>query len=173
VKRPVEILKSGEGPQETVPLAAEMIFKKMDSKDITLVVKVSALSFLVSDLVELGNAAGAFNASEKEVPMILQNSIQRYFEYGVKAGTIDPIELQKESATMMTPEQKQRGMGLAQEGGVPMEATGQQAIVKSQQDAMAPLQAENEKLKGMLAQAQAMSQQQAQVPTQPQTQGGV
>jgi len=158
----LEILKSEEGPESSVPMAAEMIFKKLDDAEIPLAVRTSAFTVLVTDLVELGNAAGAFQVPEEGVSAILQSSLQRYIEYGVKAGIIDPIELQKQAETLMTPEQKERGGGLAQANGVPMEPTEQQAIVRSQQDATAPLKAENEKLKGLLAQAQQVGQVQGQ-----------
>ena len=78
--------------------------------------------FLIGDLIEIGNAAGFFQLeTEEQIAPILQDTMQRYIEDGLKKGTIDPIELQQKTEGLMTPEQQGMGMKAAGATGLPME----------------------------------------------------
>jgi len=86
--------------------------------------------FAVSELVEIGNAGGFFEKpiGEQDVQPILQATIQRSIEEGVRGKYIDPVELQSKMEGLLSPEQKQMGMQAAQRSGVPGEAGMGQAM---------------------------------------------
>jgi len=132
----MELLSAGP-PQISVPNAAltinqeaEMIMEKKGIK-ISQASKLAGSVFLVSDLIELGNASGVFGqetVDEQEAQLIYQDTLQDYIQRGLKDKTIDPMELQQQVEPLMTQEQKAVGMKFAQGTGVPMKPTSQQVI---------------------------------------------
>lgn len=120
----MEMLKGGE-PQTTIPATALLVNGMMESSignPPSLDVLVAAGSFLVGDLIEIGNAAGIFQLeTEEQIGPILQETMQKYIEDGLEKGTIDPIELQEKTEGLMSAEQQGMGMRDAGANEVPME----------------------------------------------------
>lgn len=173
----LEQLKTGP-PETSIPTTMMMVVSLFEqgasskNKTIPQDVKVASYVTLVLDLIELSNAAGLSKINledQNAVSIILENSLKKYIEKGLKDGTIDPIALQKQIEPLMSPEQKAVGQSAAQKTGIPMEPTAGMAQQKILGDAKKPLEEENAKLKGLLAQAQ----QQGQVQPQAQQQGNV
>ena len=165
----VESLKSAS-PEKSIPNTAIVLNEQMEKqvsskgKPPTLATKINANLFLVSELVEMGNAAGIFVMNQEEMVGVFQATLQQYIHKGIKEKTIDPMELQDAMEGLMTPEQKQQGLQAAQEIGVPQEAGVGQAMEKYAGD---KLHKQEQKHKGML---QKMQQQQQQGQPQPQAQ---
>lgn len=123
----LEMLKSGD-PQEVVPQAALTINNQMEEatrkkgKPPSLDTLGAAATFIVGDLLEIGNAAGIFQIeSKEEVAPILRKTMQSYIEKGIHDGTIDPIELQKKVEPMMDDEHRALGLKAASMSGIPLE----------------------------------------------------
>jgi hypothetical protein len=112
---------------------------------------------LVADLMELGNAGGFFNVSMEDyntVSIIMEKSLQAFMEAGMKDGSIDPIALQKQVEPLMSQTQRTIGAQGAKQSGVPPEPTEEMAQQKIIGDNVKPLEEENARLKGLLAQVQ-------------------
>ena len=151
----VQIIGSGGPPEQTIPQAATLVFDKVDRKEIPNEVRAMVFSNLVVDLIEIGTLSGAIQEpTQEQVPGILQASLQEYIIHGVKKGILDPVQLQKDVEKIMSPEQVEAGHMMAQRNNVPVEPTAGQALAKAHDDEIRPVQQENEKLKGLLAQTQ-------------------
>lgn len=129
-----EMLKAGD-PQETIPEVAMLVNDQMEQaatkggKKPSLDTLVAASQFLVGDLIEIGNASGAFKLeSEDEVAMVLQNTMQKYIEKGLADGSLDPIELQKKTEPLMSEEHRNAGLRGAEASGVPTEPSQMTAM---------------------------------------------
>jgi hypothetical protein len=76
--------------------------------------------YLVSDLIEVGNAGGYFKVDQEEqVRDITQATFQNYIERGLKDGSIDPIELQSSVEPLLNEQQKTMGSQFGGEHKVP------------------------------------------------------
>lgn len=121
----VGMLEAGD-PQVTVPETALQVNSMMEQsvkKKPSLDVLVNAGAFLVSDLIEIGNAAGIFEITEPEqIEPILKSTMQTYIEKGLADGSIDPVELQNMAEPMMDEEHRAAGLEGAEMFGVPTEA---------------------------------------------------
>jgi hypothetical protein len=122
-----EMLQSGP-PEKVIPETALMINKLMEDearkggKPPSLELLFQAGILVVSDLLEIGNLLGAFEiVDEQEVTAILQATMQKYIEKGLKEGTIDPIELQQKAEAMLAPEDREGGIAMAEREGIPVE----------------------------------------------------
>lgn len=120
-----EMLQSGD-PAQTIPEIALMVNQQMEteiskkSAPPSLETLLQAGVYLVSDLIEIGNAGGFFDIrDEQQVQPILQNTLQTYIERGLKNGTVDPIELQAKVEPLMSEESRNIAMQAAQKGGLP------------------------------------------------------
>ena len=157
-----EQLKSGP-PEQSIPLTSMMIiklFKQASTKAnqrIPQDVMLASFVVLVADLMELGNAGGFFNVSMEDyntVSIIMEKSLQAFMEAGMKDGSIDPIALQRQIEPLMSQTQRQIGAQGAKQSGVPPEPTEEMAQQKIIGDNVKPLEEENARLKGLLAQVQ-------------------
>jgi hypothetical protein len=162
----MELLQSGD-PIQAVPATANMIYQQLEGMSKKAVevdneVKLTAMSVLVSDLLDLGTSAGVFQISEEQVGPILEASIQQYIQRGIEEGTIDPVELQAQVEQLMPPEQRQKGLELAGKTGVPQAATREMAMDRIITQEREPLMQENAKLKSLLQQGQMQGQGQGQ-----------
>ena len=122
--------------------------------------------YLVTDLIELGNASGVFEVSPEQAPELLQSSLQKQVEKGVREGTIDPVELQSMVEPLLNDQEKQAGQDIGQRAGVPEGPTTGMAMDKYANDKLAAQEKTNTK-KMELMKAQGALQR----PTPPQ-QGG-
>lgn len=172
-------LQSGP-PEQSIPATAMMImsqFKQAATRNNQKVpqdVMLASYVILLTDLIELGVTGGIFQIDMEDyntISIIMENSLKAFLEAGMKDGSIDPVALQKQVEPLLSETQKQIGMKGAEKSGVPMEPTEEMAQQKILGDAKKPLEEENAKLKGLLAQVQ--QQQQGNVPQpQAQQQGG-
>lgn len=141
----VQMLKSGGDPETLVPQIALLINDQMETavkqkgQKPSLEVLLGAAQFLVGDLIEMGNAMGIFQIeTEEQIGPILQNTMQKYIEKGLKDGSVDPIELQQKVEPMMPEDMRQKALGIAEAEGIPsapnqltaMEAYAQKRMAK-------------------------------------------
>jgi hypothetical protein len=123
----VKMLSAGE-PQDTIPKTALMLHDMLEKKvrergkPPSLDTLFVAGTYLVSDLIEIGNAAGVFDLqTEEETQPIVQSVFQKYIQKGLKDGTIDPVELQTKVEGLLSPEDKVGGLQIAKQVGLPPE----------------------------------------------------
>jgi hypothetical protein len=155
----VELLKAAP-PEQSVPQAAleanglvENIMSKKGKKPKDEV-KMAGMIYLTADLVELGNAANAWEqpVPEDQVVPLFQNTLQKYIHKGLKDGSIDPIELQAQTEPLLNEKQMSIGAQSASALGLPASPTAEMGIDAYAQKKRAPLEKENAKLKSLLAQ---------------------
>lgn len=122
-----EMLKGGE-PQKTIPATALAVNSMMEGalkqrgSPPSLDVVLAGGQFIISDLIEIGNASGIFNiTTEEQIGPILQDTMQQYIEKGLDEGTIDPVELQQKAEPLMNQNDFDQGMQLAGQADIPME----------------------------------------------------
>lgn len=134
-KQTMEMLKSGP-PEIAVPQTAITINRQaeemMQQKGIDLSndVKLNGALFLVNDLIILGNSGAEWDdpVDKDEATAILQDTMQDYIKTGLANGTIDPIQLQKDTEPLLNDEQKKLGLEIAQQEGIPNDITQQQVV---------------------------------------------
>lgn len=164
----MEMLKAFPTGEESVPEAAfnmiTTVEKRASGTTIPNDVKVAAMSYIIPDLLLLGNVAKIWEhpVPEESIKDVMQAAFQKYIEKGLKDKTLDPMQLQKEAESLMTPEQKRLALSYG-EGAVPEQPTATMAAnryreegVEQERAKFAKLQEENAQLK----QAMAASQQQ-------------
>ena len=159
----VQMLKESP-PEESIPAVALTLNDNFESqlksqgKQPKLETLLIAGTYLVADLVEIGNAAQAFEVTEDQVPMLLQSTMQKYIERGLKDGSIDPVELQAAVEPLMGEEHKAAGIMMAEDNGLPMEANqrtameayGRQREMAANNRNAAKMAQEQQKQKGMM-----------------------
>jgi len=149
----VELLSVGK-PEQSIPKAANLIFtmvEKGPTNKIPSDIKLIAATSLVIELVAVGNAAGIFNIANEAIGPILKETYQQYVHEGLKNGTIDPISLQTSIAPLLSQQQKDDGLQSASNSGLPSEPTDVMAQRQITEKTVKPIQEENTKLKGLLA----------------------
>jgi len=128
----LDMLKSGD-PNQTVPatalqvnsMAENMVAQSTGSPPTTNALLGGSI-YLVSDLIETGNASGIFSITDEgQVTQIFQDTLQQYIHQGIKNGTIDPVELQQSVEPLLSNEQRQVGMQIGQQAGVAPKPTQQ------------------------------------------------
>jgi len=121
-----EMLKSGQ-PEKTIPATALQINEQMEGAfknkghKPSMTTLVASAQFLVTDLIEIGNAGGFFQINPEDANVIgpiLTNTMQPYIEKGLADGSIDPVELQALIEPMMSDEAKSEGLRVAGEQGM-------------------------------------------------------
>lgn len=119
----VGMLNSYKQPELAVPEVSQMVMAQADQimgKRAPNEFKLGLSCFVISDLIQLGNAAKIWPAvSEEEAKNIYQDTIQDAIHKGLKDKTIDPVELQQSAEPLMTPQQQEIGAAHAIKGGVP------------------------------------------------------
>jgi hypothetical protein len=93
-------------------------------------VQMVASAYLIDDLIQLGEAAGAFQTQDGDLDHIMEDTYQMYIERGLKDKSIDPIQLQLEAEKAMSPEQMAGGLA-AGHGEVPRKPS-QEAMINQQ-----------------------------------------
>lgn len=134
----MDMLKAGP-PEVAVPQAALQINSNaerlMQQKGLRLTseVKLAGATFLVGDLIELGNAGRIWEnpVDEEESKMIFQDTLQDYIQTGLEDGSIDPIQLQQDTEPLLNDQQRQVGSQIAQQEGVPMEVNQNQMMAST------------------------------------------
>lgn len=123
----IKILKSSPDPLITVPTAAMTVNDnarralKQSGVEVKEDVQIIASQFLISDLIELGTASGAFEKpDEGDIKAIVEDTYSQYVERGLKDRSIDPIQLQLEAEKFMDQDQLTAGLTMGQ-GNVPQQ----------------------------------------------------
>lgn len=159
----MQTLKSQQNPAKAVSATANMLFKRVDAQTqkrrtkIPNDVKIAAAQYVVVDLVNLGNASGAWEQPipESEVPGIFQKVVQDYLHQAIRNKTIDTTELQRDIESLMTDDQKATGVKLGQSSGVdiPPGPTPTMAVDRQVEQAVGKEQAKTQQAR---AQAEAL-----------------
>ncbi len=175
----VEMLK-GAPPEKSIPQVVLQVngmvedsARRGDGENPSLGVLLNSNMLLIKELLDVGEAGGFFQLEGEQVKQVLQSTMQRYIENGLKNKTIDPVELQREVEPLMDETQSAEGMAAGQATGVP-----QQAGVEAAMETHATSAVERER--GMVAtgaagkanQAQGQQQQGAMQQAQAQPQQG-
>lgn len=102
-----------------------MLSKRGDNPSLNI--KLNGGIFTFNELNDIGNEAGLWQLSQEEAfSQYFEATAKRYIEKGLKEGTIDPVELQKEVEPLMNEEQRAEGEFIRKESGIP-EVPGEDA----------------------------------------------
>lgn len=156
----LKLLGSQPDPMKAVPITTNALFKRVETQakkkgaKFTDDVKLAAAQYMVTDLADLGNRAGLWDrqVTEEDMGPILQETMQMYIQAGLKDGSIDPIQLQRDVEKLMTPEQKATAMELGG-GRVPQ---GPTPAMAAQQYADKAVSKERQKTQAAQSQAEAL-----------------
>ena len=158
-----ESIKSGP-PEKSVPNTAMVLNSQME-RQVTekgsppaLSTKINANLFLVSELVEMGNAGGLWALDKEQMTPIFQETLKQYIHKGIKEKTIDPIELQGAMEGLLTEEQKQQGLQAAQARGIPAEPGVSHAMEKYASDKLHKQESKHQSVLRKMQQQQAQGQ---------------
>lgn len=124
-----EMLKAGP-PEQTIPRITmevndmmQQTIARKGGQSADLETTFLGGAYVVSDLIEIGNAGGFFEVSdEDQVKEILQTTIQTYVERGLKDGSIDPVELQAITEPLLQDSDREEGIAYAKKEGLSMQA---------------------------------------------------
>ena len=124
-----EMLKAGP-PEQTIPRITmevndmmQQTIARKGGQPADLETTFLGGAYVVSDLIEIGNAGGFFEVSdEDQVKEILQTTIQTYVERGLKDGSIDPVELQAITEPLLQDSDREEGIAYAKKEGLSMQA---------------------------------------------------
>ena len=130
----MDMLGSGP-PEKMVPATAMEVNAVMEDSIKTkgqkpnLDILFAAIQFTVGDLIEVGNAAGIFQLTEKgPVSQILQSTMQKYIEKGLTDGSIDIVELQEKAEAAMPKDVRAQMLGQGKAAGFPAKANEETAL---------------------------------------------
>jgi len=133
----VSILKSAP-PERSIPEATLLVNEQMEKaiqqkgQKVPLETKLVGGAYLVQDLIEIGNAAQAYEQEipEDAVPMLLEVAMEGYIKKGLDDGTIDPVELQQKIEPLMRKGQRENGLLMGEMTDVPPEPNQRTAMEK-------------------------------------------
>ena len=133
----IKMLSASDDPKMSIVETALAVndLAVQEAKSAEPKVILAASPYLVSDLAEIGNAAGIFQLNEEQLAPIYQAALQKYIEKGLKDGSIDPVELQASVEPMLSQEQNQMGMDMGQQTGLPQQASNSMAVRTMTQEA--------------------------------------
>jgi hypothetical protein len=123
-------------PEKSIPEAVLQtnirLAEKMKQKSGTPSIEAlfAGTLFATSELAEIGNAGGFFEQElgEETLMPVVQASLQKMIEEGVRRQMIDPIELQEKVEPMLSEQQRSIGLEAGAMTGVPAEAGPGQAM---------------------------------------------
>jgi len=132
--------KSPSDPFMGVPQAAVSVndmgvnLMKQSGAGVSFTVQLGASVFLINDLIELGYAAGLWEKQdEQETAALFEDSMQIVIERGLADGSIDPIQLQLDTESLMSEDQRRAGDSLAAASGMESKPS-QQAMTQQYAD---------------------------------------
>ena len=114
-------LQVGENPIDGVASTAYTIHRQLEEslkqtgEQMTEVTLVLGAAHLVTELVVLAEAAGLYTLDPGERAEAFRHAAMKYFETGLKNGSIDPVKLQQEIEPLMNQEQRAFGEGHAEQ----------------------------------------------------------
>ena len=121
------ILQSLQADQDPVKNVADTTFvvhKQLESslakngEKMTEITMALGAAHLTAELVVLAEAAGLYTLKEVQKSEAFQQAIKRYFETGIKDGSIDPVELQATLEPVMNEKQREYGLQGMEKGGI-------------------------------------------------------
>ena len=114
-------LQVGENPIDGVASTAFTVHRQLEEslkqtgEQMTEVTLVLGAAHLVTELVVLAEAAGLYTLDPGERAEAFRHAAMKYFETGLKTGSIDPVKLQQEIEPLMNQEQRAFGEGHAEQ----------------------------------------------------------
>lgn len=166
VKGAVQKMIKDGNPQMTIPGATIMVFTKFEdimtpkNGPMPLDLKLIGGLHTFTEVAELAQAMGVLppEISEEELQPLMKSAMQQYIQKGLKDKSIDPVELQQAVEPLMTDQEKQIGMQMGADQGVPEGVTQEQAQEGLLQQQLMPMQEENMRLKKQNQQMQGVLQ---------------
>jgi hypothetical protein len=120
----LQSLQAGQDPVANVANTLFLVHGQLESslaKDgekMTEITMAIGGAHLTSELIVLAEAAKLYTLDETQKMDAYQKGIMRYFEAGLKDGSIDPVELQKTLEPVMNDKQREFGMRGMEQGGI-------------------------------------------------------
>ena len=120
----LQLLQSGEDPVQNVAGAAFTVHKQLEAglqqngEKISEITLAMGAAHLTSELIVLAEAAKLYVLNEVQKKDAYQKSVMKYFESGLKDGSIDPVELQKTLEPVMNDQQREYGMQQMEQSGI-------------------------------------------------------
>ena len=117
-------LQVGENPIDSVANTAYTIHRQLEEslkrtgEQMTEVTLVLGAAHLVTELIVLAEAAGLYTLEAGDRAEAFRHAAMKYFEVGLKNGTIDPVKLQQEIEPLMNEEQRAFGEGHAEQNNL-------------------------------------------------------
>ena len=145
----LQALQKGEEPVKGLAETAFFVHKQLESslsgqgEKMTEITMALGAAHLVSELVVLAEAANLYTLTPEQRLEAYRQAIMKYFEAGLKDGSIDPVELQKSMEPLMNKDQREFGMQHMEQSGISKTAPpsggggagmGQQPQPEGQQD---------------------------------------
>ena len=162
---------SSAPPEQSIPettlylnSVVEKAFREKSGKEPSDDVKIAGAIYAISDLSLLGNSARVWDeeVGEDQMQKLLSDTVKKYVRKGLAEGSIDPIELQKVTEPLLSPEQKELGLSLAKSLELPEAPTESMAMDVYAKRKTQPLEQENAKLKSLIEQQKQAEQSQPQ-----------
>ena len=162
-----EMLKGAPAEQSVPEATFQVVFRvaeKLKSKGQNPSIEslFNGTVFTASELIEIGNAGQFFEEEigEENIQPVLQATLQRSIEEGVRRGMVDPVELQQKVEPLLSDQQRAMGLDSAEVHGISaepgqeqaMEQYANQRVAKERQAVAAQQSAQNRK--GMMQQMQ-------------------
>ena len=172
-----DILKAAPAEQ-SIPQAAMVVMQIVDkntpeSHNPPPEVMFGSGAYLIQDLIEICNAGG-FGIEEPIGPAqgqeIMMRTMQKYIEYAIPNGKLDPIQLQQAVEPLLNDQQREMGTQAAQQVGISMQPGTSHAMetYANQRVAGEKARFQAELKKAQAKQGGGAMQQAAQQPQQPQ-----
>lgn len=118
----LQSLQSSKNPVEAVARTAFMVHRRLEAsmknEKMTEITMALGAGHLVSELINLAEAAKLFKLSNEDRLSAYQHAVRLYFEDGMASGRIDPIELQKTIEPLMNREQREYGEQMMVKHGI-------------------------------------------------------
>lgn len=120
----LQSLQAGDNPIDSVAQTAFLLHSRLEQslaetgENMTEVTMLLGAAHLVSELIYLAEIAGLYQLNNQDRLEAFRHAAMKYFEAGLKDGSIDPVKLQKEIEPLMTKEQREAGLGAMEQFGV-------------------------------------------------------
>ena len=137
----LQSLQSGKNPIDSVAITANLIHRRLqdslekNGEKMTEITMCLGAAHLVAELIVLADAAKLFTLENEDRLEAYRHTLMRYFEAGLKDGSIDPVELQKTIEPLMTDEQRAYGEEQMVKNGIMKTPPASSAMFRNRQQA--------------------------------------
>lgn len=120
----LQSLQAENEPVKSVAGTAYIVHQQLEAglqkggEKISEITLALGASHLVSELIVLAEAAKLYQLDEAQKQEAYRQAVERYFESGLKDGSIDPVELQKTLEPLMNDEQRTYGLQQMEDSGI-------------------------------------------------------